>query len=185
MSTTDATFAIYRNRADVLVALNSFLGHGFRSSALWVFQSKRDGAKDFSQVQRCQLKTGALIGALVGAIAVGGFFAFGMSDPVGGRWLMLFVGVFVGGLFGAAAGTLVGVGTPDSAGKRYGQYLQSGGILVSVHSETPDQIQQAHEILIATGGQDVQYINELKTWEKANLERINIEAFQAEEKKQS
>lgn len=81
---------------------------------------------------------------------------------------------------GAAAGTLVGVGTPDPAAKRYGQYLQSGGILISVHSESPQQIQQAKKILSAIGGQDIQLLNETNTWAKANLEIIDLQKLQAE-----
>jgi uncharacterized membrane protein len=180
MNTKDATFAIYRNQDEIKVAIHSFVKLGFNKSALWAFQSKRNGSKDFSQVQKYQFKNGAIIGAAVGAILIGGFFMFVDKELIGSRLIMIFVGIFIGALLGAAGGFLVGIGTPDPAAKRYGQYLQSGGILLSVHSENPKQIQQAQEVLTETGGQDIQLINELKTWDDANLERINLEKLQPE-----
>ncbi|MBN8538174.1 MAG: hypothetical protein J0M15_14065 [Deltaproteobacteria bacterium] len=180
MNSQDATFAIYRSREEIKKAVQSFTKFGFDISSLLVFQSKRNGSKDFSQVQKYQLKNGAIIGAIAGAAIVGAIALSGIGGLNGGRWIMLTGGIIVGGILGATAGTLVGVGTPDPAAKRYGQYLQSGGILISVHSESPQQIQQAKKILSATGGQDIQLLNETNTWAKANLEIIDLQKLQAE-----
>jgi hypothetical protein len=180
MNSKDATFAIYRTREEIKVAARSFAKLGFENSAIWVFQSKPRGSKDFSQVQKYQFKTGAVIGALVGAALSIGFFMLINTETINNRWVLMSVGVLIAGLFGAAGGTLVGVGTPDPAAKRYGQYLQSGGILMSVHSDSPNQVKQAHEVLSATGGQDIQVINEMKTWDQANLERIDLENLSSE-----
>jgi hypothetical protein len=179
MNSKDATFAIYRNEEEIKLAIQSFLQLGFDRSELWAFQSKLHGAKDFSQVQKYQFKKGAFIGAVFGVL-VGAFAMLARGELVANHWTLMILGVFAGGVLGAAIGTLVGIGTPDPAAKRYGQYLQSGGILLSVHSENPKQILQAQEILRTTGGQDIQLINELETWDKANLERIDLEKLQAE-----
>lgn len=180
MNTKDATFAIFRDREEIKVAVRSFLKLGFAESALWAFQVKKNGTKDFSQVQKSEFKNGAILGAIVGATFAGIFFISTNSELFGSRSMMILGGIFLGALVGAAGGTLVGIGTPTPAAKRYGQYLESGGILFSVHSDSPKQIQQAQEILFATGGQDIQLINELKTWNKANLERIGLEKLQTD-----
>jgi hypothetical protein len=180
MNSKDATFAIYRTREEIKVAVHSFVKLGFKKSALWVFQSKANGSKDFSQFQKYQFKNGAAIGALAGAIILGAVFMVAARHINDNRWLLMTGGIVFGGLLGAAAGTLIGIGTPNPAAKRYGQYLQSGGILLSMHSESPKQVQQAKEILSATGGQDIQLINELKTWDKANLEILDLEKLEAE-----
>jgi len=183
MNTKDATFAIYRDREEIKIALQSFRKLGFNNSALWAFQPKPKGSKDFNQVQKYQFKNGALMGAIWGAALVGALFVFIDTEQVGGQLMMITMGVFIGALFGAVAGILVGIGTPDPAAKRYGQYLHSGGILLSVHSENPEQIEQAQQVLAATGGQDIQLIDEFKTWDTANLERIDLEKLQPMELK--
>ncbi len=180
MNSKDATFAIYRDRAEIKVAVHSLIELGFNKSTITTFQSKCGGSKDFSQVLKYQFKNGAVIGAIVGTVLGSVFFAIANGELFGSRLIMMLVDILFGGLLGAAGGTLVGIGTPDPAAKRYGQYLQSGGILLSVYGENPKQIQQAKEVLSATGGQDIQLINELKTWEKANLERIDLEKVQTE-----
>jgi hypothetical protein len=180
MSSKDATFAIYRDQREIKVALHTLLKMGFNNSAVLALQSKRGGPKDFAQVQKSQFRSGALIGALIGSILFGGFFMFATEDLGTQRMLLTLFGIFIGGLFGAAAGTLVGIGTPAPAAQRYGQYLQSGGILLSVNSNSPEQVAQAQWILAETGGQDIQLINEFETWDKANLERIDLEKLQNE-----
>jgi hypothetical protein len=162
MNSQDATFAIYRSREEIKKAVQSFTKFGFDKSSLLVFQSNPNGSKDFTQVLKYQFKNGAIIGAIAGAEILGAIAISGTGVMDGSKWIILTGGILVGGILGAAAGTLVGIGTPDPAAKRYGQYLQSGGILLSVHSENPQQIQQVEEILSATGGQDIQLLNEKK-----------------------
>ncbi len=176
MNNQNATFAIYHDRKEIRQAVRSFTKLGFDESDLWAFQARESGSKDFSKVQKFHFTKGAIGGAIVGLILVGVFLSIADRELLSSRWLILGI-VLIGGLFGAAAGTLIGIGTPDPTAKRYGQYLDSGGILLSVHSETPEQIQQAREVLLATGGQDIHVMNEFKTWEKANMERLDLEKF--------
>ncbi len=180
MSTKDASFAIYRNRDEIRIAVRSLLKLGFQNSDLMIFQAKHGGAQDFQQVQKYQIKKGAILGAPIGAIILGGIgFAAGgqlSGSPLG----IMAAAAALGLVLGAVCGTLVGIGTPDPAAKRYGQYLKSGGILLSVHNQNLQQIQKAQKVLSATGGQDIQLINESDTWGKANLERVDLEKLEAE-----
>jgi hypothetical protein len=50
---------------------------------------------------------------------------------------------------------LIGMGIPEFEAKRYEGRLQKGGILLSVHCDTSDEINRAKEVLKATGAEDV------------------------------
>jgi hypothetical protein len=175
MSTKNATFAIFRDKDEIKLAVRSFVKLGFNKSALWIFQSNQNGDQDFNEFQNSQLKNGAMIGAVIGALIFGAFFLFNQHHFPGNQWALALASIILGAIVGAAGGTLVGIGTPVPVAKRYGQYLKSGGILLSVHSDNPKQLHQAQEVLFATGGQDIHLINEEKTWIDANLERIELE----------
>jgi hypothetical protein len=50
---------------------------------------------------------------------------------------------------------LIGVGIPEFEAKRYEGRLQNGGILLSVHCDTSEDIKRAKEVMTRTGGEDV------------------------------
>lgn len=179
MNTHNATFAIYRNKDEVKTAIRSFLKLGFKRSDLSAFQSNRFGNQDFSKSQTYQIRNGAIFGADIGALA-GGIFMFINGNTIGTPWAMILLGILLGGIFGAAAGALVGLGVPSPAAKRYTQYLQSGGILLSVHSGNPHQVTQARTVMSATFGQDIQQMNELNTWDKVDLRDISLNKHRIE-----
>ena len=56
---------------------------------------------------------------------------------------------------GGVAGALIGLGIPEFEAKRYEGHLQKGGILLSVHCDTPGEIMRAKEVVKATGAEDV------------------------------
>ncbi len=180
MKPNEATFAIYRDREEIKTALRSFVKLGFNRSDILTFQAREHGSKDFGQIQKYQFKTGAIVGAIFGSILVGGSFVFFNFATMSSRWFLIIPGIFIGAVVGAAGGMLVGIGIPDTAAKRYGQYLQAGGILLSVQSQNPEQIKQAQSILSATGGQDIHLMNASETWRSAKLERIEVEDVQTE-----
>jgi hypothetical protein len=64
-------------------------------------------------------------------------------------------GLGVGGAVGGVTGALIGMGTPEFHAKRYESCLQKGGILLSVHCDTTEEIKRAKEVLKATGGGDI------------------------------
>jgi hypothetical protein len=57
----------------------------------------------------------------------------------------------VGGLIGA----LAGMGIPEYEARRYEGRVRDGGILLSVHCESPGDILRAREILTGTGAVDI------------------------------
>ena len=60
-----------------------------------------------------------------------------------------------GGTVGGVTGALIGMGIPEYEAKRYEGRLKNGGILLSVHCDTADEIKRAKEVVERTGGEDV------------------------------
>jgi hypothetical protein len=64
-------------------------------------------------------------------------------------------GAGVGGAVGGLVGALVGMGIPEYEAKRYEGRVKSGGVLLSVHCDTSDDIKRAKELLKRTGAEDI------------------------------
>jgi uncharacterized membrane protein len=64
-------------------------------------------------------------------------------------------GLGVGGAVGGIAGALVGLGIPEFEAKRYEGRIKDGGLLLSVHCNTSDEIKRAKDIMKNSGGEDV------------------------------
>lgn len=181
MNPHTATFGIFHNSNEVQKAVTSLKSLGFRETEITVVYPDHKGAQDFEVVHKMQWKNGAIIGAVLGAMLVyalaifittefytstDGATIFGVS-----RFSILLGSLALGALAGAACGTLVGIGTPDPAGKRYGQYMHVGGILVSVRSDESEKIKEAHNALEQAGGMDIHSIDEEKGWNTALHEK--------------
>lgn len=61
------------------------------------------------------------------------------------------VGYAVGGLVGA----LLGMGIPEYEAKRYEGRVKDGGILLTVHCDTSDDIKRAKKPLATSGASDI------------------------------
>jgi len=64
-------------------------------------------------------------------------------------------GMGVGGTVGGVTGALVGLGIPEYEAKRYEGVIRKGGILLSVHCVTSDEVGRGKNILKGTGGEDI------------------------------
>jgi hypothetical protein len=125
----------------------------------------RQGSKEFAAEKNTKAPEGATTGAGVGgavggtlgllaglgALAIPGVGPLIAAGPIMGALAGLGVGGTVGGLVGA----LVGLGIPEYEAKRYEGRVKDGGILLSVHCDSSDEISRAKEILKATGADDI------------------------------
>src|ERR1700723_1058440 len=68
----------------------------------------------------------------------------------------------VGGAIGGLTGALIGMGIPEYEAKRYEGRVKSGGILLSVHSDSWEWTKRAKEILELTGAEDISSTSEAK-----------------------
>jgi hypothetical protein len=64
-------------------------------------------------------------------------------------------GLGVGGAVGGLVGALVGMGIPEYEAKRYEGRVKDGGVLLSVHCDTSEEISRAKDTLKATGAEDI------------------------------
>ena len=73
-----------------------------------------------------------------------------------------------GGAVGGVTGALIGLGIPEYEAKRYEGRLQKGGILLSVHCDTSEEIKRAKEILKNTNAEDISSTGESSADVKAD-----------------
>ena len=64
-------------------------------------------------------------------------------------------GLGVGGAVGGFTGALIGMGIPEYEAKRYEGRIKEGGILLSVHCDTGDQVKRAKEVMKIAGADDI------------------------------
>src|ERR1039458_9155816 len=92
---------------------------------------------------------GGVIGGTLGVLAGVGLLAIPGLGPfiAAGPIMAGLAGLGVGGAVGGVAGALIGMGIPEFEAKRYEGHLQKGGILLSVHCDTPGEIMRAKEVV--------------------------------------
>jgi hypothetical protein len=72
-------------------------------------------------------------------------------------------GLGVGGAVGGITGALIGMGIPEFEAKRYEERLKKGGILLSVHCDTTEEIKRAKEVMKLAGGEGISSTGESST----------------------
>lgn len=104
---------------------------------------------------------GALGGALgwlvgIGALAIPGVGPFIAAGPI----MAALGGAAVGAAVGGITGALIGMGIPEFEAKRYEGRIREGGILISVHTESSEEVDRAKAIFEAAGAKDIATANE-------------------------
>jgi hypothetical protein len=84
-------------------------------------------------------------------LAIPGLGPFIAAGPI----MAGLAGLGVGGAVGGVTGALIGLGIPEYEAKRYEGRLKTGGILLSVHCDTSDEIKRAKEVLKRTNAEDI------------------------------
>jgi hypothetical protein len=113
--------------------------------------------------------SGAVLGGTLGLLAGIGALAIPGVGPLiaAGPIMAALAGVGVGGAVGGFTGALIGMGIPEFEAKRYEGRLKKGGILLSVHCDTSDEIKRAKEIMKNTHAEDVSSTGEASADGKA------------------
>ena len=101
--------------------------------------------------------TGAVLGGALGLLAGIGALAIPGVGPLiaAGPIMAALAGVGVGGAVGGFTGALIGMGIPEYEAKRYEGRIAKGGILLSVHCDTSDEIKRAKDIMRGMGAEDI------------------------------
>ena len=162
---TTAVFGIYSGTAQAERTVDRLIAAGFVSDDISVLLPDTKSSKEFAHEKNTKapegtttgVATGGAIGgglgllAGIGALAIPGLGPFIAAGPIMGALAGLGVGGAVGGLIGA----LVGMGIPEYEAKRYEGRIKAGGVLLSVHCDTSDEITRAKDLLKQTGAQDI------------------------------
>jgi hypothetical protein len=160
-----AVFGIYKTVGQAEQAVDRISTAGFSSNDISVLLPDNDSSKEFAHEKNTKAPEGTTTGvtaggvvggtlgllAGIGALAIPGVGPFIAAGPIMGALAGLGVGGAVGGLIGA----LVGMGIPEYEAKRYEGRIKDGGILLSVHCDTSEEITRAKDLLERTGAEDI------------------------------
>jgi hypothetical protein len=165
MARNRSVLGIYGSRSAVEAALTHLRDAGFSSNDVSILLPENLGPKELITTKATKAPegtaagagSGAVIGGAlgwlvgIGALAIPGLGPFIAAGPI----MAALAGVGVGGAVGGFTGALVGLGIPEYEAKRYEGRLQKGGILVSVHCETSEEVDRAKDVLKRTGAEDI------------------------------
>ncbi len=160
-----AAFAIFPTRAAAETAVDRLTASGFSNGDVSVLMSDTNSSRDFAAEKNTKAPEGTTAGAIggsaiggtlgllagIGALAIPGVGPLIAAGPI----MATLAGLGVGGAVGGLLGALVGMGIPEYEAKRYEGRVKDGGILVSVHCDTSEEVTRAKEVLKECGGEDV------------------------------
>lgn len=160
-----AVYGIYRSEVQAEQAAGRLMAAGFRNDDISVLLQDSKGSKDLAHKKDTKAPEGATTGATtggilggalgllagIGALAIPGIGPFIAAGPIMGA----LAGIGVGGTVGGLIGALVGMGIPEYEAKRYEGHIKKGGVLLSVHCGTSNDIDRAKKMLEDTGAQDI------------------------------
>jgi hypothetical protein len=160
-----AVFGIYSTATEAERAVDALVNEGFSNSDVSVLMSDKQGSKDFAHEKNTKapegtttgVATGGAIGGTLGLLAGIGALAIPGVGPLiaAGPIMGALAGLGVGGAVGGIVGALVGMGIPEYEAKRYEGRIKEGGVLLSAHCDTSEQIDRAKAILERTGATDI------------------------------
>jgi hypothetical protein len=160
-----AVFGLYHSRLQAELSVEQLLRAGFSNDDVSVLMQDSQSTKEFAHEKNTKAPEGATTGvaaggavggtlgllAGIGALAIPGVGPFIAAGPI----MATLAGLGVGGAVGGLIGALVGMGIPEYEAKRYAGRIKEGGVLLSVHCNTSDEIARAKQLLKQTGAQDI------------------------------
>jgi len=160
-----AVFGIYKTRTSAEQSVDRLLAAGFSNDDISVLLPDSSSSKEFAHEKNTKAPEGTATGvtaggaiggtlgllAGIGALAIPGVGPFIAAGPI----MAALAGVGVGGAVGGLIGALVGMGIPEYEAKRYEGIIKAGGVLLSVHCDTSEEITRAKDLLKRTGAEDI------------------------------
>jgi hypothetical protein len=160
-----AVFGIYATVGQAERAVDTLIQEHFSNADVSVLLPDNQSSKDFAHEKHTKAPEGTTTGvaaggtiggtlgllAGIGALAIPGLGPFIAAGPIMGA----LAGVGVGGAVGGLVGALVGMGMPEYEAKRYEGRVKNGGVLLSVHCDTSEEITRAKDVLKRTGAEDI------------------------------
>jgi hypothetical protein len=168
-----SVFCIATSRAQADQIVDQLKAGKFSNHDISVLFADRNTNRDFAHEKNTKAPEGALAGAGtggvvggtlgwiagIGALAIPGVGPFIAAGPV----MAALSGVAIGAAIGGIAGGLIGLGIPELEAKRYEGKIKKGNILISVHTESSEEISRAKDIFTKAGAQDICTTGEAST----------------------
>ena len=165
-----AVFGIFKNAAQAESAVDYIVAAGFSHNDISVLLPDMENTKEFAHEKNTKapegtaagVTTGGVIGgtlgllAGIGALSIPGLGPFIAAGPI----MASLAGLGVGGAVGGLIGALVGMGIPEYEAKRYEGRVKNGGVLLSIHCETPQEVARAKDALKLLGSEDISAAHE-------------------------
>lgn len=165
MAKNKSVFGVYNSRVATENGLTALQNAGFTSSDVSILLPENLGPRELVTQKETKAPegtatgagSGAVIGGAlgwlvgIGALAIPGLGPFIAAGPI----MAALAGIGAGGVVGGIVGGLVGLGIPEYEAKRYETRLRKGGILLSVHCDTSEEIKRAKHLLEQTGAEDI------------------------------
>jgi hypothetical protein len=161
----NSVFCIATSEPQAIEIVQRLKAAGFSSDDVSVLLADKSGTRDFAIEQNTKAPEGAAAGAGaggalggalgwlagIGALAIPGLGPFIAAGPI----MAALSGAAVGAAVGGITGALVGLGFSEFEAKRYEGKIREGGILISVHCDTSDEVSRAKQIFKEANAQDI------------------------------
>lgn len=173
-----AVFGIYKSEELAERAVDALIAAGYPNTDISVLLPDTRSTKDFAHEKATKapegtatgVTAGGVVGGALGVLAGIGALAIPGVGPLiaAGPIMAGLAGLGVGGALGGLVGALVGMGIPEYEAKRYEGMVKDGGVLLSVHCDTSEEISRAKDLLKGTGATDIASTSESKA-DKPNV----------------
>jgi hypothetical protein len=153
------------SRSQAVLIRHDLLSVGFSNDDISTLFPDKATSRDFAHKKHTKAPEGASAGAATGGLLVGALgwlLSVGTLAIPGIRPLIAVGPIFaalsaaaVGAAIGGIAGALIGMCIPEYEAKRFAGKVNSGNILISVHTENLDEVVRAKAVFQAAGAQDI------------------------------
>lgn len=166
----NSVFAIATSRTQAEQIVDQLQWANFTSDSISALFPDTSSSRDFAHEKNTKAPEGAVTGAGaggvvggalgwiagIGSLAIPGVGPFIAAGPI----LAALSGAAVGAAVGGIAGALIGLGIPELEAKRYEGKIRSGNVLISVHTDSSDQVARAKKIFKDCGAEDISVTGE-------------------------
>ncbi len=170
---TKSVFCIATSRPQADQIVDQLKDAHFSNSDISALFADKESGHDFAHEKHTKAPEGAVAGvgtggviggalgwiAGIGALAIPGVGPFIAAGPI----IAALSGAAIGATVGGITGGLIGLGIPELEAKRYEGKLQQGNILISVHTESSDEIARAKEIFEHSRAEDICTVSDSST----------------------
>ncbi len=168
-----SVFCISTNRAQAEQIVERLKSANFSNNDISALFPDKETSRDFAHEKNTKAPEGAATGAGtggllggtlgwlvgIGALAIPGVGPFIAAGPI----MAALSGAAIGAAAGGITGGLIGMGIPELEAKRYEGKIKQGNILISVHTDSSEEIDRAKAIFKDAGAQDICTTGEAST----------------------